>query len=55
MLPMTSTISPSTAAALVAKSLCSGLPAAAILNITAITTSAISTSTPAILALTVTR
>ena len=53
MLLMTSTISPSTAAALSAKSSCSGLPAAAMLNIATTMTPATTISPPAIGRLTV--
>ena len=53
MLPTTSVISPSTAAARLANSRCSGLPAAALRNITAITAPATATSPAAMLQLTV--
>ena len=53
MLPITSTISPSTAAALSAKSWCSGLPAAARRNIAITMPPAMTISPAAIVTLTV--
>ncbi len=53
MLPTRSTISPSTLAALAAKSWCSGLPAEAILNISTTTAAKMTARIPAMARLTV--